>query len=319
MNILSYLKSFLESKKTSSASNSSTNSSTTGKIKELEDFLQKQNESLMPQPETGSSAEIPKYERYEYEAPSDESLRQSAEAELNEYLQNGENSIKNEYDAKEKSLNADKSSSEKQFEVSKDKLKSAYEQTAQALSDDSLKRGLARSSIALNNQAAAGKAYMQNVNDLIEQRNERITEIDNELNSLSGQLQSALDSFKISYAAKLTQRINELTEEREKNKQEAIKYNNSIAKQEYDEQIAKEERDKDLYKEQLQRQQQQKEYRDSLPDYQKERLEREFYDKAVEVLDSLPRDEAQKLFNASSIFKDNLSDYYYYTLYYKYR
>ncbi len=56
-----------------------------------------------------------------------------------------------------------------------------------------------------------------------------------------------------------------------------------------------------------------------MPDYQKKRLEREFFDKAVEILDSLPREEAQKLFNGSSIFKDNLSDYYYYTLYYKYR
>ncbi len=314
MNILSYLKSFLEKAKT----NSQAAKRPTDNIKELEDFLQKQNESLMPQPENGSS-DLPKYERYEYEEPSDESLRSAAEAELSDYLQNGENSIKNEFDAKEKSLNAAKSISDRQFDDSKDKLKSAYEQTAQALNDDSIKRGLARSSIALNNQAAAGKAYLQNVNELINQRNERIAEIDNELNSLGGQLQSALDSFKISYAAKLTQKINELTDEREKNKQEAIKYNNSIASQEYEERIAKEERDKNLYKEELQRQKSLKEFRDSLPDYQKRRLEREFFDKAVEILDSLPPEEARKLFNSSSIFKDNLSDYYYYTLYYKYR
>ncbi len=313
MNILSYLKSFLDKVKTNAATKSPTEN-----IKELEDFLNKQNESLMPQPESGSSS-LPKYERYEYEAPSDESLRMKAENELNDYLQNGEKSIKNEYDAKEKSLNDAKSSSEMQFNDSRDKLKSAYEQTAQALSNDSLKRGLARSSIALNNQAEAGNAYMQNVNDLIKQRNERIAEIDNELNSLSGQLQSALDSFKISYAAKLTQKINELKGEREKNKQEAIKYNNSIASREYEDRIAKEERDKDAYKDEIQRQKSLKELRDSLPDYQKKRLEREFFDKAVEILDSLPREEAQKLFNGSSIFKDNLSDYYYYTLYYKYR
>lgn len=310
MNILSYLKSFLDKQsdknKTTAVSEKSSNAN--DKLEELRGFLQsKQSEEI----QKDYSVETPSYQRYEYEAPSDESIKSSAEAELGDYFNKGETSIKDEYAAKEKNLNASRADSERLFDDSSEKLKTAYKQTAQAMSDDSLKRGLARSSIALNEQAAVSNAYLDDLDKLIAQRDQRISDIDSELNELDSQLQSALDSFKISYAAKLTQRMNELKEEREKNKREAIKYNNSLLKQEYDERVAKEEREKKQSSDSLNDQ-------DRASNSQKEALMREFYEKAVEALESLSADEARELLQ-DPIFRDNLNDYYYYTLYYRYR
>lgn len=308
MNILSYLKSFLKNGGSDNSSGSSLGSESARKLKELEDFLSEQRKNSTTTVQKDDSPELPKYDRYEYEAPSDEELRKSAEAELSDYLHSGENAIKEEYAAKERSLNADKANGERSFSDSSDKLRAAYEQAAQTLSDDSLKRGLARSSIAMNNQAAANKVYMQNVGELIRERDQRIADIDSELSSLNGQLKSALDSFRISYAAKLTQRINELSEEREKNVREAVKYNNSIKQREYEEQLEKQDRDKKSQPSS-----------DRIDDGTDDISEREFYVKAADVLGSLPLEEARKLFNGSPIFRENLGDYYYYTLYYKYR
>ncbi|MCH5163995.1 MAG: hypothetical protein J1F36_03175 [Clostridiales bacterium] len=315
MNILTFLKNKLNGNATSSTSSSSSSSD---KLKELESFVKNQYENYLPS-KSATTPDVPSYERYEYEAPSDEQIKKSAETELGDYVLSGENSIRDEYAQKAKELEANKASSEKQYVDSSQKLKSAYDEAAEALSNDSLKRGLARSSIALNNQAAATQAYTQNVNSLIEQRNQKIAEIDEELNSLDGQLQSALNSFKIGYAAKLTERINELKAEREKNKQEAIKYNNSLLKDEYEQSINKQKTDSDLYSKALSQKQREEAIKDSLSAEDKSKIEKSIYDKVVEVLDSMSFDDAKELFNSEPIFRNILSDYYYYTLYYKYR
>ena len=311
MNILTFLKNKLNGNATSSSTSSS------DKLKELESFVKNQYEGYLPSKST--TPDVPSYERYEYEAPSDDDIKKSAVTELGDYVLSGTNSIKNEYTQKAKELEAHKEASEKLFSDSSQKLKSAYDEAAEALSNDSLKRGLARSSIALNNQAAATQAYTQNLNSLIEQRNQKIASLDEEINSLDGQLQNALNSFKIGYAAKLTERINELKAEREKNKQEAIKYNNSLLKEEYEQSVNKQKTDSNLYSQALSQQQREQAIKDSLSVEERSRIEKNIYDKVVELLDSMPFDDAKALFFNEPIFRNSLSDYYYYTLYYKYR
>lgn len=316
MNILTYLKNLLNG---SNSSNSSTQaSSTTDKLKDLKDYVSSQYDTILPSKET-LDTEVPKYERYEYSPPTDEEIAKSAKDELASYIDENKASIISEYEEKAKELNANKESGKQLYVDSRNKLKQAYDQAAEALSNDSLKRGLARSSIALNNQAAASKAYTQGMENLLSQYNEKIDEIDKELNGLDGKLKSALSSFNISSAAKLTERINELKAEREKNIQKAIEYNNSLLKTEYEQGVDKAKAESDLYTDALNQTQKENELKESLTSDEKAQIEKNIYEKTVEILDSMPFDEARELFLNEPIFRESLSDYYYYTLYYKYR
>lgn len=310
MNILSYLKSLLN------GNNKDKNTNSGSKMSELESFVKEQYDAYLPS--KPNTPEPPSYERYEYEAPTDENIEQSAKAELGDYV-GGENSIRSEYEQKAKELTANKASSEKQYTDSANKLKALYDEAAETLSNDSLKRGLARSSIAVAKQAAASKAYTDNANEMLAMHNQKMEELDKQINGLDGQLQNALNEFKISYAAKLTQRINELKEEREKHIQEALKYNNSLLSDEYEQRLKKEKTDNELYSDALSNQQREQTIKNNLSAEEKSKIEKRIYDKAVEILDSMSFDEAREAFFNDPIFRNSLSDYYYYTLYYKYR
>ncbi len=286
MDIVSYLK---EKAKKNLESKKRTQEAYDQGLKEITDLLNS-GEAL---------STTPSYERYEYDSPSDEEIRKSAEDELKGYLLGNENAIKNEYAEREKELSANKESSKNLFDESSRKLKETYEATSEALSNDALKRGLARSSIALGGQIAASKAYNDSTASLVSEYNRKIGEIDDELAGLNTELAGALDSFRIDYAAKLTQRINELKSEREKNEKEAIKYNNELLEKEYKEKNSA---------------WNQKSSKEQKAD--KEAYEKALYDKMNEVLSSLPIDQAKRMFSENNkLFRDNLGDVYYYALY----
>lgn len=317
MNILSYIKNKIKDAYNHSKNNSA--ASAEDKIKDLSDYIDSQYSPYLPSKDSVTTPDAPKYERYEYEAPSDESIKESAEKELNDYLSGNESSIKNQYDQKAKELEANKAASDRLYEDSTQKLKEAYGEASEKLSNDALKRGLARSSIAVNTQAEASKAYTKGANELIAQHNEKITALDDEINSLSGQLQSALDSFKISYAAKLTARINELKAEREKRTLEALKYNNSLTSDEFEQELKKQKTDSALYSEALDDAKLEQSIKKSLTEDQQDAIDKSIYDKMVEVLDSMTKEEARDALENNPIFRSNLSDYRYYKLCYRYK
>ncbi|MBR2967463.1 MAG: hypothetical protein IKC35_01635 [Clostridia bacterium] len=319
MNILTYLKNLLNGSNSSNKNNVDSGvSSTMDKLKELQDYVSSQYDTVLPG-KTTLETEVPTYERYEYTPPTDEEITQRAKDEFSPYVDQNKAAIVSEYDNKAKELNANKESRKQLYEDSTQKLKQAYDEAAETLSNDSLKRGLARSSIALNNQAAANKAYTQGIDNLLSQYNAKIDEIDKELNSLDGKLASALNAFNISSAAKLTERINELKSEREENIQKAIEYNNSLLKTEYEQGVDKAKTESDLYSDALSQTQKENELKGALSSEEKSQIEKNVYEKVVEILDSMPFDEARELFLNEPIFRNSLSDYYYYTLYYKYR
>ncbi|MBE5730761.1 MAG: hypothetical protein E7350_02260 [Clostridiales bacterium] len=313
MKILEFLKSLLNGNKT----NKEEGKTSQDKLDELKNYVDSQYGSYMPAKK--ETAQVPTYDKYEYEAPTDEQIKRSATDELVAYKEQNEKAISQEYAQKEKELAANKAASAANYGDSSAKLKATYEEAAQSLSDDALKRGLARSSIALNNQAAASKAYTQSQGELLNKYNENISAIDEELNGLAGKLQSALDSFKISYAAKLTERINELKEQREENKQKALEYNNSLLSKQYEQTLDKDSTESDLYTEALNQQKIKNELKNTIPDGIRNEIEANIYNKVVELLNSMSFDEARTLFLNEPIFHEVLNDYYYYTLYYKYR
>lgn len=289
MDIISYLK---EKAKKNLEKNKSDREAYEKGLKELEEFMSDKN----------PSSNTPSYERFEYDSPSDEEIRKSAEDELQGYLDSNERAIRNEYAEREKDLNKSKESSKALYDESSEKLKDAYETASEALGNDALKRGLARSSIALNGQLAASKAYGDSVASLVDEYDRKIADIDRELDSLGSELSSALDSFRIDYAAKLTSRINELKAEREKSEREAIEYNNKLLEKEYNERTAAS-----------------KSSNSSSKKTQNAAYQKALFDKINEIFGSLSPEQAKRMFNENrEMFRENLGDVYYYSLYTRY-
>lgn len=293
MDIVSYLK---EKAKKNLEKSKQDETNYDSALKELTDYIEGNKPSY---------EKTPKYERYEYDSPSDEEIKKAAEEELSGYVENNERKLRNEYAEREKELGKNMESNKALFDESSEKLKDAYETTTEALSNDALKRGLARSSIALNGQIEAGKAYRDSAESLIKEYERKRADIDSELAGLETELSSALDSFRIDYAAKLATRINELKSEREKNEREAIEYNNSLLEKEYKEKTAAQSKENNLTDSQ----------KADRAAYQKA-----LFDKINELLNALPLEQAKRMFNEhNTLFKENLGDVYYYSLYTRFK
>ena len=123
----------------------------------------------------------------------------------------------------------------------------------------------------------------------------------------------ALNSFDIAHAAKVTQRISELTEEREKRREEVLKYNNELL-----EQANKDARDKaalesDLYTEYLNQLKLSGELGSSDPAASARNSAK--YEAVRNYLLAMNKSDAAEAVRTDDLVRGSLTDYYYYKLY----
>ena len=289
-----------------------------GKKKSPSDELQSAKEDVLamtgaPQTEAPELPEGVRYERVEYKAPTDEEIEKIAAAENEKYKNDGLTAIENEITAQRDSLEKDKAESGARLEQDKREINEAYDAADKQVSDDVLKRGLARSSIAVNRMADLSEARAASVAAAAETLSKKIAEIDSELNSLDFKREQALNSFNISLAAKITKRINELKDERYDKQTEALKYNNTLLEKEQSYAADKTMKDSELYSEALDQREKESEYAEK---YGKDpATEKAVYDRLREALAAMSADDARDALRNDSFFEDNLSTYYYYKLY----
>lgn len=197
--------------------------------KELE-RIEKEYQAALEDASSGGTElpEVPKYDRLEYDAPTDEELAAQAESALSDYKNTGLGNIESETDAAKKAKEEEKRAAAAAAEKRAEAVGAGYDGAAVAFENDALKRGLARSSIAANKSAglAAGKA--EALAQAAADAEEAARGIESEIAALEAGRTKALDSFNIAYAAKLTEKIAALAEARDKKAAEVLKYNNSL-------------------------------------------------------------------------------------------
>jgi len=198
----------------------------TSKIKDIEEKFKIDNSS-----DFDLELDLKKLDQIDID---EDKIRKEAEDELQDFKTSSLNKINNEKVSKENELKSDKDSIIKSTENSKNELKKEYDNVREKVSNDALKRGLQRSSIVINVLDAFNKDEINNYKKLDEKLNDNINAINFELNALTTKQQQALEEFDITYAAKLNNRINELTNDLKEKQEEIIKYNNEIAKTEED-------------------------------------------------------------------------------------
>ncbi|MCH5350884.1 MAG: hypothetical protein J1F39_02820 [Clostridiales bacterium] len=241
-----------------------------------------------------------------YDAPSDDELKSSAESSLEDYKKNGIDSINESSANSEKELNNKRDTVENNMNGALSALEGDYAAAAERIDNDVIRRGLARSSIAVTGKADLERDYLTRADNIRSGYTKQLDDLDTEISAIGTKLKQALDDFNLSYAAKLNEKLASLKAERAKKQEEVLEYNNEIrAKQaELDrkriETESKINGDKSLTKD------------------EQDLLDKAVYAKFDAYLATMNKTDARLEIRNHSLYQKHLSPLYYYMLFDKY-
>ena len=253
----------------------------------------------------------------QYTAPDDATLKSKAESELADYRRNTENSLRQKSADKEEELNARRSAYDEARRSTEADLEKQYEAAARAIDNDAVRRGLARSSIAAVERGALEREYLGKSADVARDYANKISQLETDIASVNRKLQDALNDFNLTYAAKLTNRLNELKAEREKKMEEVIEYNNEVKRKQASLDYDRMKTESDLYSDALS-QEKQANSLSGVPAERMDEIYKAVYKKMDEFLGSLDPTQALLEIRNHSLYRQHLSNYYYNRLYDKY-
>lgn len=171
-------------------------------------------------------------ERQKYSRPSDEEIRKQAEDSLKSYEDKEQKGIENEYAAGNRKLDEESQKLGGDFEAQSKKIEQTYENAKESNKNTFIRRGLSRSSIMQENLKKLDESKNTAQDTLAKELKQNLEKITIERDLLETQKQSALESFNIAYAVKLSEKINKLTESAKQAEDAVAKYNNQLEEKE---------------------------------------------------------------------------------------
>lgn len=171
-------------------------------------------------------------ERKTFEGKTDDEVKDEAQRSLKEYKDTGIADIEKSYADKKTGLDENIQDTKEQGESKKQETLNLYSSLKDDAKQDAVKRGLARSSIVINVLDAFNKNMIDEYNKINEEISSKIQNLTTQKTLLDEQKQNALNSFDISYALKLSNKIDEINEKLKEQEQKVIEYNNQIAEKE---------------------------------------------------------------------------------------
>lgn len=198
------------------------------KLKELE---KQYNDSLPKEEAPDLDALFPKdsgLKEIEYTPRSDEDIVSAAMKE-NAYDKGVKKSqIEDRYAKAIGALEGDKKSAKQNLTESYANLEKLYSQLRENSLNDSIKRGMARSSVASDKLSALDSAHVGAAGDIERGYTESVAKIDGDISALEKELGGALDQLDVKSASELEDRIRKLKDERDAKVKEYEKYNNEV-------------------------------------------------------------------------------------------
>lgn len=171
-------------------------------------------------------------ERKQFSKPTDDELKAQAENSLKSYVDTEKKSIESDYVSGNKKLDEQKQKLESDFDSDKKKIAQSFEDAKESNKNTFIRRGLARSSIMQENMRSLDEGKAAEVDEMSKTLQQSLDKINIEKDLLESQKQSALESFNIAYAVKLSEKINKLTESAKKAEEDVLKYNNQLEEKE---------------------------------------------------------------------------------------
>ena len=172
-----------------------------------------------------------------------EEIRRNAQEKLGGKYNNLKNSTEKEYskriDAKQEEVGARQSASERDAE----KINSIYDNASTSAENQALRRGLARSSIIINQLDGIEKERAKELTDLATGLSENISRIDSEIDSLNRAKENALEALDLDYASEVEAEIQKQLNALESKKKEVAEFNNKVKQLEAEYALEKREKD----------------------------------------------------------------------------
>ncbi len=235
-------------------------------------------------------------EKKTFEKLSDEEIAKKAENSLSDYKNSELENINSSYDDKKQSIDEEINTTKTDGEAQKNETKKLYSSLKQEASNDAVKRGLSRSSIVINILDAFDQNMIKEYNKINDEITSKIDSLNNQKNLLNEQRENALNAFDITYAVKLSNKIDEINQSLLEEEQKVLEYNNQIAQKEAEYEA--------------ERKQNALDYAEYVEKYGYEGIEKmkqeEKYQIAKDYLMSMSKEEALNELNSNRLFNSEL-------------
>ena len=290
------------------------NAASPSSLEELKKAVEENNKSKTPERVTLPDA--PEYEFMESKSVSDDELLERAKNSLSGYEAEKSKSIEEQTEAKRQSLEQQKVDAQKAAEERLGKIDEVYDAAKQSLDSDVLKRGLARSSIAVARSADLESGRADSLNAAQGEYATAIAQLQELLAGLESSKASELGALKAEMQSKIADKVETLREQAEKAAAEALKYNNTLREKQAQAQTDKLKDEEALYSQALSNALKEQ----KLPGAEDAEANRYAtnYNMMDSLLSSMNRSDAAKLIKSDPFFRANLSEYLYYKLFDKY-
>ena len=321
MNILKELKKAWDNALTSAEEKTAKENVKTALDELKKDILSQDIEQAPSLPEKASLPKLENLERLDRVKTDEAALKEQAKIALKDYEKTARQNIADKVVADTAKIEKSKLAAETAKNDSLERIDEAYVQAKRNLDNDALKRGLARSSIAV---AQSAEIESDRAENRTRAENEYAAQV-SELNRLLEQVEtgkiSSLAELKESMQTRIAEKTAELKEKAEKADQEAVKYNNSLAEKEASAEIGRLKAEEAIYAQALSSYEKARALDKSLggkTDRQTANMYASNYNKMDEFLSSVNRSDAAEILKGDPFFKANLTEYLYYKLYDKY-
>lgn len=173
-------------------------------------------------------AEMEQSDRLTYNAPSSEEVLSSAQGSLESYKETNISGINDKYNDKLVDVDKDIEQQEKETQSNLNEIESLYDYVADKTVNKNIKKGLANSSIMTTQLSDTENAKVKALEDEKTSSQVKVDSLTSEKQLLQMQKETALSNFDISYAVKLSEKIDSLNLEIAKQEEKVLKYNNAL-------------------------------------------------------------------------------------------
>lgn len=200
----------------------------------------------------GYEREEKSFDRVDVPEVDRDKIKQEAEDFYKNEMDKNLDKIETDYQTKKDKLNSSKLDVEDNSTKSEKKINENYIENSKKSLYNSVNQGIARSSIESEKQNKLTDNKDASLNALQIETNKKLASIENSLNVLKTEKEKALKNFDISYALKISEKISKLENTYNKERENAIKYNEKMEAEEkafnelqdklskeYDEQVLK--------------------------------------------------------------------------------
>lgn len=169
-------------------------------------------------------------EKIKVNKKSDDDIISEAKNSLKDKFNSSKEKTSSSFESKINDILNSNKNLEKKKQSSESSINSYYDSSIKETENQALKRGLARSSIIIDEISKLEGSRASELSDILNNYQSSLSENENQIIELTKQREKALDDLDISNALELENKINTLTEKYNKEKEDAIKFNNNVEK-----------------------------------------------------------------------------------------